>query len=219
MDKKILKPGFFAAKYHKLKKKLPELLLQSLLITLGVVIALAIGNWDEDRKRDREVVAILENLKSEALSNIMVVQVWEDYLDQLKTGIDSVFNGQKSMGEVLTNEGIVLENLIQAEKPSSSLQETAWKTAQTTNLVQYFDYRIIYQLTDMYNYQNTVIQVDYATLNSLLLDRASFTPDSAQTNLRMMKKLSEELKVHHEKILMSYRKIFNDIEVSLKGME
>ena len=215
MDRKIIKVSFIIAKYRKLKKKLPELLLQSVLITIGVIIALAVGNWDEDRKRDKQVVAILDNLKSEALNNIMVVQVWEDYLDELKMGIDSVFNGQKPMNEVLTDEGIMLENLVKVDKPSSFLQETTWRTAQTTNLVQYFDYSIIYQLTDMYNYQNTIIQKDYESLNALFLDRESFTPGRAKTNLQMIRKLAEELKMHHEKILVTYRKIFYDIEVSL----
>ena len=215
MDKKIQKTHFIVATYRKLKKKLPELLLQSFFLTLGVVIALAIGNWDEDRKREKEVVAILENIQSEALNNTIVVQVWKDYLEKLQLGIDSILTSQKPINEVITSEGIILEKLVADEKPSSLLQETAWRTAQTTNLVQYFDYRIIYQLTDMYNFQNNIIQREYNSLNSLFLDRESFIPSRARTNLQMIRRLTKELDVQHENILMTYRKIYQEIDDNL----
>lgn len=219
MDKRIRKASFFEASYYKLKKKLPELLLQSFLITLGVIIALAIGNWDEDRKRDREVTAILDNIKSEALNNAVVVEEWKDYLESLKLGIDSVFNGQKPIASVATDEGIIVENLGRAAKPLGLLQETAWTTAQTTNLVQYFEYRIIYQLTDMYNYQTTVIQKEHNALNSLFLDRESFSTEKARTNLRMIRRHILELEANHEKILTTYNKIFQELDQSLAKLK
>jgi len=217
MDKKIKKIGFIFSNYLKLKKKLPEFLLQSVLLTLGVVMAVAIGNWDEDRKRNKEVSDILFNLQSEALNNITFIQIWRSYFDELRLGIDSVLNDQKPIDSVFNDGGVILSSLVHQKKPSILLQQTTWRTAQTTNLVQYFDYRIIFKLTDLYNYQEKIIDKEHDAINAVFLERNSFREDEVRITLQIVKRMTLELNAHHEYIVNANTNVFNEIGSHLDG--
>ncbi|MBO3699312.1 hypothetical protein [Roseivirga sp. E12] len=212
MDRKISKWRGLISVFWKLRKRLPEFLLQSILLTLGVVIALAIGNWDEERKRKENLQVVLENLELEAINNTIVIRLWQDYYDSLVNGIDKVFLGEVSIDSVVNEEGVLLERLVSQKQPVELLQETTWETAQTSNLVNYFDYKTLYKLTDLYNYQERVVEQQQAAVANLLVSEEAFDTRLSKNTLHRLKKLIENLSFSHQQILKMYSGIYSGIE-------
>ena len=92
-----------------------------LLVVIGILIALAINNWNQNRLGDKQELNYLRNLKEELANN----------LDQLKA-IDSIY----SFLETDNTKGITLfknSTSIHQFKTIDSLVNTMWMTFQVTS--------------------------------------------------------------------------------------
>ena len=61
------------------------------LVVIGILIALQINNWNEDRKNQREAVAILKNLKSELTEDFSMMAYTLERLEKRKAGADYLY--------------------------------------------------------------------------------------------------------------------------------
>ncbi len=62
-----------------------------LLVVIGILIALQVNNWNENRKNQREGVAILRNLKSELTEDFSMMAYTIERLESRKTSADYLY--------------------------------------------------------------------------------------------------------------------------------
>jgi hypothetical protein len=68
-----------------------------LLVVIGILIALQVNNWNENRKNQREGVAILKNLKSELTEDFSMMAYTIERLESRKASADYLY-------QLITNE-------------------------------------------------------------------------------------------------------------------
>jgi hypothetical protein len=75
------------------------------LVVVGILIALQVNNWNEERKNQREAVAILKNLKSELTEDFSMMTYTLERLEKRKAGADYLY-------QLLTNdpESVVIDS-------------------------------------------------------------------------------------------------------------
>lgn len=73
---------------NKVTRYLVYALGEILLVTIGILIALQINNWNENRKNQREGITILKNLKSELTDDFLLMDETIELLEKRKASAD-----------------------------------------------------------------------------------------------------------------------------------
>jgi len=103
---------------NKTSKYLKYAIGEILLVVIGILIALQVNNWNENRKNQREGMAILKNLKSEltedfsmmayTIERLKMRKASADYLYQLITNeAESVATDSTAIVEALMRSGYI----------------------------------------------------------------------------------------------------------------
>lgn len=84
-----------------------------LLVVIGILIALQVNNWNEDRKNQREAIAILKNLKSELREDFLMMAYTLERLEKRKAGADYLYQLiTNDSGSLMIDSTAIVEALI-----------------------------------------------------------------------------------------------------------
>lgn len=130
-------------------------MVEVLSIVLGVLLALGLSEWADDREHQALADAALQNVLNEVRSNHEVLTFIHENntatIEAMKTDPDS--------------ESTQDRNFI----PGLQLRETAWEALLSTGLSGYVDYDTIFMLSEMYAiqevYKQTGVQLSEAAMN------------------------------------------------------
>ncbi len=195
-----------------LRNSLPGLIIESLLITFGVLLAFAVDNWKSEARLRKDTQVVLQNLKSELTSNRSVVLEWLGYHDSLTVRLHDVID----RGEVPGGPGYIDQAVLNTLYPEPSisylLQSTAWQTAHSAQVIKNFQYRTTYNLTHCYEHQDKVDHTLELLFNKLS-DLSLVT--SHQNGFRAIRNLLSELSEQEYYMLGVYRDALIEIDKEL----
>ncbi|MCE7994461.1 MAG: hypothetical protein HEP71_20915 [Roseivirga sp.] len=217
MDRQVRKRRGTWKKLIALRNSLPGLIIESLLITFGVLLAFAVDNWKSEVRLHRDTEVVLKNLKSELLSNRSVVLEWLSYHDSLYVRLDGVVTGSLRPENFDYIDKSVLNELYPEPSISYLLQKTAWQTAHSAQVIKNFQYRTTYNLTHCYEHQSKVdntMDLLFRKTNDL-----SLTEDNYQMGFRTIRNLFSELSDQEHYMLGVYRDALIEIDKELVGFE
>jgi len=128
------------------RRKLPiqTLLIEVFSIVLGVLLALAMNEWREQRAHQSQVKAALQNISHELRSNLDVLTTIHE---NNAITVDAI--ADEAGADSLDNRTFI---------PGLQLQKTAWETLQSTGVSNYADYQIMLQLSGTYSLQGVYTQ-------------------------------------------------------------
>ncbi len=141
-----------------MRRKLPELLLEAAMIFFAVMLALAAEEWREKRDRlelaDRalrsvveEVRSNLEELETTGVRNAERLEAARVVLAELEAGRDE---GDADVG---------LEVAL--------LSSAAWQSAQMSQAVQYLDFDVMRDLSEVYEIQDLYARVQASAVDNM----------------------------------------------------
>lgn len=132
-------------------KTLGRIALEVFSIVLGVLLALAVSEWAEQRNNQARAGVALANVRAELQSN----------LDLLKTIYPNNFR---------VVEAIESEPQSNSEDatyvPGVQLRSSAWQTLGTTGLSNYLDYELLIGLSQLYSMIDVYRQTAYSFIGS-----------------------------------------------------
>ena len=135
------------------KFPLQRLLVEFFSIVLGVLLALGLNEWRENRSHQSQANAALLNIKNELQSNLRALTILhENNAETIKVMAEN--KNTDSGGE---------RKFI----PGLQLRETAWETFLSTNISNYVDYKTVLILSETYSMQSV-----YKQTGSLLAEAA-----------------------------------------------
>jgi hypothetical protein len=134
----------------------PALVLEVFSIVLGVLLALGLSEWAEDREHQVLANSALLNISNEINSNLEVLAIIHE--NNVQT-VDSISAASESDAD--ESRSII---------PGSQLQEAAWETLLASGLSGYVNYDTILILSEMYAiqrvYKQTGMQVTESAMNA-----------------------------------------------------
>lgn len=217
MDRQVGKRKSFWKKLIQLRNSLPGLIIESLLITFGVLLAFAVDNWKSEARLQRDTQVVLQNLKSELLSNRSVVLEWLGYHDSLYVRLDGVIDGSLLLDSFDYIDKTVLNELYPEPSISYLLQKTAWQTAHSAQVIKNFQYRTTYNLTHCYEHQNKVdntLELLFRRVNDLPLTDINY-----KRGFRVIGNLFSELSHQERYMLGVYRDALIEIDKELVAFD
>ena len=150
---------------EKVKSNYKKLLLDFISAFLGVLIALLLNNWKEERKENAFISKSIESIYYDNKTNIENIS-WQ--IDHLKNQCDTIFlslqDDQLSVIDVIRkNNGLETVNIIQ----------TGWEILINSQLANKMDYELLTQLTFISsnivlieNNKNSITEILYKSLES-----------------------------------------------------
>ena len=111
-----------------LRKYLVYAIGEILLVVIGILLALQVNNWNEDRKSSKEIQEVLSALKSNTNSNIQQLQ-------QVNRGDLEVINSIKLIMNNLTHSKVYNDTLAHHFMHSGYYHEPAWKMGAYETLI------------------------------------------------------------------------------------
>jgi hypothetical protein len=129
------------------------LLIEIFSIVLGVLLALGLSEWSEERQHQAQADIALANVVLEITSNKALLGI----IHENNTATIAAMNNPSSADDVD-------RNII----PGLQLQETAWQAFLSTGLSNYADYNDVLELSQLYSiqdiYKQTGAQIVEATM-------------------------------------------------------
>lgn len=130
-----------------------RLLVEFFSIVLGVLLALGLNQWQENRSHQAQANAALLNIKNELQSNLKALKILHENNTETVKLMDE--NNNKDSDEE--------RKFI----PGLQLRETAWETFLSTNISNHVDYQTVLILSETYSMQSV-----YKQTGSLLAEAA-----------------------------------------------
>ncbi len=137
-----------------MKKMLKDLSLRAIAIEIssivaGVLIALAINEWNQNRLHRNAAEQALVKITAEIRKNRELVQ--------------KTYKNNKNIVDNFGNSGFSGEFV-----PALQIQDTAWQTAISTGTADHIDYETLYTLSTVYRTQEIYRSISYQTLNTVM---------------------------------------------------
>ncbi len=144
------------SKRKRKSRSAPALALEVFSIVLGVLLALGLSEWADDRENHRLAKSALLNISKEISSNLETLTLIHENNVQTVNAItaQSESNADKSQSFI----------------PGIQLQETAWEAFLATGMSGYVNYDTILELSKMYAiqrvYKQTGMQMTESAMNA-----------------------------------------------------
>lgn len=172
-------------------------------IVLGVLLALAVSEWQENRNNAEKAGVALANVRAELQSNLDLLQFI--YPNNL-TIVEGITSDQANAPK----DGSVI--------PGVQMRSSAWQTLATTGLGNYIDYHLLIQLSQLYSMMDVYKQTAYSFIESNMdlaatataLDRSVDNERFSENFLsffQMLVQIEAALIEAHQKALASIDKV------------
>lgn len=126
---------------------LPQVIIESILIVLSILIALGLDSWRENREDEEFVRTALSNFLTEIQQNKARLELDAAY----NAGFRQVMNQHYLDGDIETVDEFV--SMVGSYNPVA-LQTTAWDTALATGSLAKMDYNLVTALSQTYSQQD-----------------------------------------------------------------
>ncbi len=162
-------------------------------IVLGVLLALGLSEWAEDRQHKMLASSALQNIVKEIESNLEILELIHE--NNLRT-VEAITSPSESAAD--ESKSII---------PGIQLQETAWEAFLASGLSGYADYDKILKLSQMYAiqrvYKQTGMQVIESAMNATAYATAAGTVLDDQ---------------HFQEQFIEYFQLLTQLEAQLLGV-
>jgi hypothetical protein len=161
-------------------------------IVIGVLLALAVNDWNEDRinqqMADKAIINIIEELKT----NIKLINM--------------IHASNANIIMLLNNPEKSTTNEKQRFTPGLQIQDTAWQTLITTGVSAHLEYETLYLVSNIYSIQDIYKSFGSQFINSMMSTQVlvkTINPDISDSNINLLFLGNMTLVVEIEKALLS----------------
>lgn len=150
-----------------------KLFLEIVTILIGIMLALAIDEWQKENEKNQKANLIKEKILKEIRSNYQEIKGFNDIVKNRYKKLLEIES------EVDGSQGFHTYTSRFVGYRFTELNDSAWKRANTGILANYIDDTFIEKAFHLYNWNNT-LQTFHLKMNDFLYQPHSFDPDKAK---------------------------------------
>jgi len=153
---------------NRLRINFSDLLLEIISIVIAILLALAVNNWQENRKHQELLHASLHNIRQELSDNAHRVDAELQHHARVQKAFAALVQARANGESLRFNE---IAKTFHQTSPSGlhflGLQNTAWKIAENDGALAYMDYHTRHLLTEVYDIQDSVTPAEREFIHTL----------------------------------------------------
>jgi hypothetical protein len=193
------------------RRKFGDLLIEVLLISIGVFLALWASNWHENREHKTQARAALQNFLGEMEANRAAVQKYRQYHETLAQELGRFLESPEAPTMARFKKEVDFRGL-----QPVIFEHTAWDLALATQALSYLKSDLAFDISKIYTQQNA-----FQTLENSFLASA-FTPASLSSDNReglaiAMQTYLNDVNTKEPQMLSLYDKVIPELKSALEG--
>jgi hypothetical protein len=175
----------------------PEILVQTFLVLIAVLLALGADEWREDRGLEQLAVEARTALLSEVARN-------RDELARGEAELHAVLGNVQAALAAPNDSGVSAALSVQLDL--ALLSSAAWRTAQSSDALRRLDYDWVIQVSQVYELQDMYLRAQWSAVDDVVTVSASELSTQAVARkligrLRMLATLHAGLKTAYADVL------------------
>jgi hypothetical protein len=187
-----------------MKKKISEYLIEALLIVFSVILALVLNEYRNGLLEEKELNAILSNVKAEIENNKSIVEELIPYHKKGIDNLDSILLNNLAIDSVKSRYGLKLLKIFPQGFYRRQVSNSAWEVFKSTGMISKIDIDKAQFLSRLYTQQEIAFLpvfdiVDFTT------ERGFLHQEKAEENLIIISRHMEELYGRENALLGMYR--------------
>ncbi|NNF58710.1 MAG: hypothetical protein HKN04_10765 [Rhodothermaceae bacterium] len=164
-----------------------DLLIQSFLIVLSVLLALFLDEARSDYKLGRQRDQVVGNVIAELRDNATSLEQVVDYHAVVSGALGDYLDSLAQRGARLTSPAIqVVPSVLDGGIQPPELQRTAWNSAQLSPAYSLIPYETTYELARLYDLQANGVETTWRELAQLFVGLDAYDPARAGPVLHAM---------------------------------
>ncbi|MEP7015175.1 MAG: hypothetical protein ABI925_07030 [Verrucomicrobiota bacterium] len=191
------------------QKSLLNVLLEVVLISIGVFLALWGNNWHEQREHRALADSALRNFADEMRTNQQAVQSNRQYHDALVRELQEFLASNEPATQERYEKSVHFEGV----RPVM-FEHTAWDLALATQSLSYLKPELAFDISKVYSEQNALQTLENSFLASAYTP-ATFSSDNLKGLITAMKFYLIDVNIKEPAILQSYEKVTPEIDRAL----
>lgn len=128
-------------------------------IVIGVLLALAVNEWNENRVHTERANEAIKNVIQEINSNIKFMNIVNA-------------NNKATIESLNKNRADIDEDSEKQFVPGLQIQDTAWKMLHATGVSEFIDYPTLYEISAIYSLQDIYKTLGYQLVQTVANNRA-----------------------------------------------
>ncbi len=182
------------------------------LVVIGILIALQVNNWNEERKNRQQVLATFQEIQNDLYTDILEVDRYINYNIILDSLIQKVFSDTLTIEDYQSDNSFQLTVLMPTEN-TFLLHENGYKKLTTLSSKDHYA-SITNSLQDLYvNIQNSIISFQ-SNSNELANEYRAYLRKNYNwyaTHLSIVETSTEQIEFYlHDPIYKNYLKDYNN---------
>ncbi|MEO9483210.1 MAG: hypothetical protein ABJG47_07180 [Ekhidna sp.] len=189
-----------------------HIFIEALLIVFTVLLALGLSEWRSSIKEDQTREAVLNNILKELQANKNDLDRKMDYHLAMSQKLGRYLSNDSLWNSLTYNSG--MEAMIQILERgiwNPILQNSAWRSAELSGVVNTFDYETTYILSGVYRVQEEGPDSSWKKIAGLFADPTSYDAGSARRLALMLNLGFAELHSQEKSLTKSYDKAINHL--------
>ncbi len=177
-------------------KKWSHYLLEAFLIVFSVLFALAIQNYVERLKIEKQKKIAIQRIKMEVERNSRILVEWVPEHQKIYDLLHTLAIGKNdSLRKALAQEKYFNFGILSNEKQiiNDLLSNTAWDTAKSTGIISEFDFELVEELNKVYLHQELMMDGTLQNIITILLNQQTYDTLKLDANLKQLELNFREL--------------------------
>jgi hypothetical protein len=191
------------------RKSLLNLILEVVLISIGVFLALWANNWHEQREHRALVQSTLHNFADELRANQQAVRNERQYHEILARQLHEFLIGNEPPTEERLQKSVQFKGL----RPIT-FEHTAWDLALATQALSYLKPELAFDISKVYTQQNAFQTVENSFLASAYTP-STFSSDNIKGLVAAMEYYLLDINQKEPAILQLYDKVIPEVDQAL----
>jgi len=181
-----------AAKKHKqevyILRDFREYLGESALIIFSVLLALIVSEYINNLHEKSQTKELMENIKNELIKNKKTEEAQYIYQQNVIKRLDSAINDPKLQQKIVSNGQFHYEYVFSDGHGVlyNDLSKVAWEVAKSQNIFPKIDFKLVAQLTSIYDDQERIAKLE-DKVASVFLSYESRNPANARETLILIR--------------------------------
>ena len=197
------------------KRSIRNYFIEASLIIFSVLFALFINKLAENAKTNTRKKVAIESIKKELYRNSDIIDHWIKKHVDMRDKLNAILEGRNDSLknafhdypylniDLLTNGTGIMD---------AFLTNTAWETAQSTQILSEFDFQLIQQLTYTYSMQETITEHTMLNIINFYYSTESHQMENLDTTLMQLLLRFWELTAQEELLKQFYQEALKQLE-------
>jgi hypothetical protein len=152
---------------HPRPRTLRQMALEVFSIVLGVLLALAVSEWQDNRNNEEKAGLALANIRAELQSNLDLLEIIYPNNARVVESISSDAADDQQDANII---------------PGVQMRSSAWQTLGTTGLANFIDYELLIELSQLYAMLDVYKETAYSFINANMSLTATATAMDTTVN-------------------------------------